>query len=179
MQSILKAAPVGETPFAYDRYSSYYEAVILEARPVAKSVMRKGFMQKVYDYPESIRQSEDVTTGIVWTETLTQTTTPPMMVNRAHFSPAARTCWHEHTHVQILVIENGVALVQAEGEPIEIVRAGQTIVCEPGVRHWHGAAPTHTMTQFGITLADDEGNYATWGEQVTDDEYNRVDSSKI
>ncbi len=136
-------------------------------------------MQKVFDYPESIRQSEDVTTGIVWTETLTQTTTPPMMVNRAHFSPAARTCWHEHTHVQILVIENGVALVQAEGEPIEIVRAGQTIVCEPGVRHWHGAAPTHTMTQFGITLADDEGNYATWGEQVTDDEYKRVDSSKI
>lgn len=42
-----------------------------------------------------------------------------------------------------------------------------------------GTAPTHTMTQFGITLADDEGNYATWGEQVTDEEYNRVDSSKI
>ena len=136
-------------------------------------------MQKVYDYPESTRQSEDVTTGIVWTETLAQTTTPPMMVNRAHFSPAARTCWHEHTHVQTLVIENGVALVQAEGEQTEIVRAGQTIVCEPGVRHWHGAAPNHTMTQFGITLADDEGDYATWGERVTDEEYNRVDSSKI
>ena len=98
-------------------------------------------MQKVHDYPESIRQSEDVTTGTVWTETLAQTTTPPMMVNRAHFSPGARTCWHEHARVQALVIENGVALVQAEGEPIQIVRAGQTVVCEPGIRHCTARRP--------------------------------------
>ena len=136
-------------------------------------------MQTVHEYPESARQSEDVTVGTVWTETLAQTTTPPMLVNRAHFSPGARTCWHEHAQGQTLIIENGVALVQAQGEPIKIVRAGQTIVCEPGIRHWHGAAPNHTMTQFAITLADDAGAYATWGEQVTDDEYSRFDSSKI
>ena len=136
-------------------------------------------MQKVHGYPESTRQPEDVTTGTVWTETLAQTTAPPMMINRAHFSPAARTCWHEHARVQTLVIESGVALVQAEGEQIEIVRAGQTVVCEPGTRHWHGATPIHTMTQLAVTVADDEGDYATWGEHVTDDEYNRFDASKV
>lgn len=136
-------------------------------------------MQKVYEYPESTRQPEDVTVGTVWTETLAQTTTPPMMVNRAHFAPGARACWHEHARVQTLIIENGVALVQEEGGSIEIVRAGQTVVCEPGVRHWHGAAPTHTMTQFAVTFAEDEGDYAIWGEQVTDEEYNRFDSSEI
>ena len=136
-------------------------------------------MQKVHEYPESTRQSEDVITGTVWTETLAQTKTPPMLINRAHFSPGARTCWHKHVHEQVLVIENGVALVQEHDGPIEIVWAGQTVVCEPGVRHWHGAAPNHTMTQLAVTPADSAGVYAAWGEQVTDDEYNRFDASKI
>lgn len=100
-------------------------------------------MQTVHEYPESTRQSEDVTVGTVWTETLAETTTPPMLINRAHFSPGARTCWHEHAQGQILIVENGVALVQEQGGPMESVRAGQTIVCEPGVRHWHGAHPHH------------------------------------
>ncbi len=136
-------------------------------------------MQTVHEYPESARQSEDVTVGTVWTETLARTTTPPMLVNRAHFSPGARTCWHEHAREQVLIVENGVGLVQEQGGPIEIVRAGQTIVCGPGVRHWHGAAPTRTMTQFAVTVADGAGAYAIWGEQVTDEEYNRFDPSKV
>lgn len=136
-------------------------------------------MQKVHEYPESTRQSEDVTTGTVWTETLAQTKTPPMLINRAHFSPGARTCWHEHAYGQVLVIENGVALVQEQEGPIEVVWAGQTVICEPGVRHWHGAAPNHTMTQLAVTSADSAGAYATWSEQVTDDEYNRSDASKV
>ncbi len=60
-------------------------------------------MQTVHNYPESARQSEEVTVGTVWTETLAQATTPPMLVNRAHFSPGARTCWHEHIRGQTLL----------------------------------------------------------------------------
>lgn len=136
-------------------------------------------MQKIYGYLESVRQPADVVEGTVWTETLAQTTAPPMMVSRAHFAPGARTCWHEHAVVQTLIVESGVALVQEQGSPIEVLGAGQTVVCEPGVRHWHGAAPSHTMTQFAITFANDEGEYATWGQQVTDEEYSQFDAKQL
>lgn len=41
----------------------------------------------------------------------------------------------------------------------------------PGEDHWHGAAPARFMTHLAMLEVDDDGNTATWGAQVTDDEY--------
>jgi hypothetical protein len=41
---------------------------------------------------------------------------------------------------------------------------------EPGEQHWHGAAPTRFMTHLAMLDVDD-GNSATWAEQVSDEEY--------
>ena len=130
-------------------------------------------MQRILTGPESIAQSGDVTVGTVWSETLARPASPPMMINRTHFTPGSRTCWHVHPLGQVLIIESGLALVQEEGGPIVGVWPGQTVVCDPGVRHWHGAAPQHTMTQFAVTPADEHGGYAVWGAQVSEDEYNQ------
>jgi quercetin dioxygenase-like cupin family protein len=127
------------------------------------------------DYPLSTRQPAEVTVGVVWSELIAQIGSPPVMVNRAHFAPGARTCWHEHARGQLLIVEQGVALVQEFDGPVTAVGAGQTIVCDPGVRHWHGAAPHSTMTQFAVTPATADGEYAVWGDQVTDEEYGRWD----
>jgi quercetin dioxygenase-like cupin family protein len=43
---------------------------------------------------------------------------------------------------------------------------------EPGENHWHGAAPNRFMTHMAMVEVDAEGHAATWGEHVTDDEYN-------
>jgi quercetin dioxygenase-like cupin family protein len=43
---------------------------------------------------------------------------------------------------------------------------------EPGEEHWHGAAPDRFMTHLAMHEVDDEGSPASWGEQVSDDEYN-------
>ena len=123
------------------------------------------------DYPTSSQQSENVVTGTVWSEVLAESSDPAVIVNRAHFSPGARTSWHTHTRGQILLIEAGVALVQEEGQPVQLVRAGGTVVCTPGRRHWHGAGPRSTMLQLGITYAESNGDYAVWGPHVTDEEY--------
>jgi hypothetical protein len=42
---------------------------------------------------------------------------------------------------------------------------------------WHGAAPNRFMTHLAMVEVDDEGNAATWGEHVTDDEYNAGSTS--
>ena len=60
----------------------------------------------------------------------------------------------------------GVARVQDRGAPVEEVRAGQTVVTEAGVWHWHGAAPAPFMTNLAVYEGAPD-----WGDLVSDDEY--------
>jgi len=87
------------------------------------------------------------------------------------FEPGARSAWHTHPAGQRLVVVSGVGLTQEEGKPVQEIRAGDVILCPPGVRHWHGAAPTTAMTHLAIT-GTVNGRSVEWKEKVTDDEYN-------
>jgi quercetin dioxygenase-like cupin family protein len=88
-----------------------------------------------------------------------------------HFTPGARTAWHIHPKGQTIYITEGVGLAQGRGGPIEVIRAGDCVFFEPGEEHWHGAAPNRFMTHLAMLEVDDEGNPATWGDHVTDEEY--------
>ena len=52
------------------------------------------------------------------------------------------------------------------------VDPGETVLIQPGERHWHGAAPDHTAVHLAMQEADDKGVDASRFEQVTDTEYN-------
>jgi quercetin dioxygenase-like cupin family protein len=43
---------------------------------------------------------------------------------------------------------------------------------EPGEEHWHGATPNRFMTHIAMHQVDDHGSAVTWGDHVTEDEYN-------
>ncbi len=88
-----------------------------------------------------------------------------------HFTPGARTAWHTHPHGQTIFVTEGVGLCQREGGPVEVIRPGDRVFFEPGENHWHGAAPNRFMTHLAMLEVDDEGNAATWGEHVSDEEY--------
>jgi len=88
-----------------------------------------------------------------------------------HFTPGARTAWHTHPNGQTIYVLEGVALCQRRGGPIEVIRPGDRVFFEPGEEHWHGAGPTRFMLHLAIVQVDDEGNAASWGEHVTDEEY--------
>jgi quercetin dioxygenase-like cupin family protein len=89
--------------------------------------------------------------------------------NIAHFYfPAGvRTRWHSHEGGQIILVEDGVGLYQEKGGPVVELRAGETRYCPPGVVHWHGASPKEGGTQFNISRGG-----ITWGDVVTDEEFN-------
>ena len=82
------------------------------------------------------------------------------------FEPGARTAWHTHTLAQTLYVSEGEGLVQARGEAILRIRAGDIVNVAGAEWHWHGAAPDHFMTH--LSLAEGE---VGWGEHVTDAEY--------
>jgi quercetin dioxygenase-like cupin family protein len=86
------------------------------------------------------------------------------------FEPGARSAWHTHPAGQRLVITSGVGLTQEWGKPVQTIRPGDVVWCPPGVKHWHGAAPSTAMTHLAVTGTAD-GKNVTWMEKVSDDQY--------
>jgi quercetin dioxygenase-like cupin family protein len=87
------------------------------------------------------------------------------------FEPGARSAWHTHPAGQRLVVMSGVGLTQEWGKSVQVIRPGDVVVCPPGVKHWHGAAPATAMTHLAVT-GTAEGRNATWMEKVSDEQYN-------
>jgi quercetin dioxygenase-like cupin family protein len=54
-----------------------------------------------------------------------------------------------------------------------MIRAGDVIWTEPDEEHWHGATADNFMTHIAIQEADEDGNFADWGDHVTDEEYSK------
>jgi quercetin dioxygenase-like cupin family protein len=111
-------------------------------------------------------------TGAVYVDTVaTPSVASRLSASSVHFTPGARTAWHTHPHGQTIYVTEGIGRAQRRGGPIEVIRPGDRVFFEPGEEHWHGAAPDRFMTHLAMLEVDDAGNSATWGEQVTDDEY--------
>jgi 4-carboxymuconolactone decarboxylase len=86
------------------------------------------------------------------------------------FEAGARTAWHTHPRGQILIVSAGVGRVQRWGSPVEEIREGDVVRIPPGVKHWHGAAPTSAMTHVAI-VEQLNGRSTAWLEQVTEEQY--------
>lgn len=86
------------------------------------------------------------------------------------FEPGARSAWHTHPAGQRLIVTSGVGLTQQEGQPVQVLRAGDVVSCPAGVKHWHGAAPGSAMTHLAITGIV-HGKSVNWMEKVTDEQY--------
>ena len=97
---------------------------------------------------------------------LTMAATDGVTINTVNFTPGARTYWHAHEHGQILQVLAGRGLIQAQGLPVRVVRAGDTIWTPPGETHWHGAAPDSFMTHTAISLG-----VTQWADAVSDTDY--------
>ena len=97
---------------------------------------------------------------------LTMPSTDGVVINTVNFMPGARTFWHAHERGQILQVLAGRGLIQSQGEPVRVIRAGDTVWIPPGETHWHGAAPDSFMTHTAISLGSTQ-----WAEAVTDTDY--------
>lgn len=117
-------------------------------------------------------------TGAVYLDTVaTPSAASRLQASSVHFTPGARTARHTHPNGQTIYVTEGVGLAQRRGGPIEIIRPGDRVFFEPGEDHWHGAAPDRFMTHLAMVEVDDQGNNASWGEHVTDDEYSATPAS--
>ncbi|MGZ6545415.1 MAG: cupin domain-containing protein [Actinomycetota bacterium] len=84
-----------------------------------------------------------------------------------HFSPRARTHWHQHPGGQFLYGVAGRGRVRSRGESGRLLEPGDVIHVGPGEWHFHGGAKDAPL----VHVAVNGGGAPEWGDPVTDDEY--------
>jgi quercetin dioxygenase-like cupin family protein len=111
--------------------------------------------------------------GQVWLDEVLGAADSPgrLQAYNVHFAPGARTAWHQHDGGQAIFVTEGVGRAQSRGGKIQEIRAGDTVVFQPGEWHWHGAAPDRFMVHTAMQEVEQGGETAEWGEHVTDEEY--------
>jgi len=58
----------------------------------------------------------------------------------------------------------------ADGE-VQEFQTGDALWCPAGIKHWHGASPTASMTHIALTGTLPGGENVEWMEAVTDAQY--------
>jgi len=110
-------------------------------------------------------------TSAVRVDPLFQTPEPARVTGGSvTFEPGARTNWHSHPLGQTLIVTAGMGRVQRLGGPIEEIRPGDVVWIAPGEKHWHGAAPSTSMTHIAIQEKQN-GSAGDWLEAVSDEQY--------
>ncbi|MBW8268219.1 (R)-mandelonitrile lyase [Caldovatus aquaticus] len=111
-------------------------------------------------------------TGLVFQDEILSVTPPSRLrASVVTFTPGARTAWHAHPVGQTLYCLSGVGRYQREGEPVQELRPGDTVLIPPNVRHWHGAAPDRLFSHLAMSENDDQGRGTMWFEPVPDEDY--------
>ena len=121
---------------------------------------------------ETVRGPSDWFTGAVYVDAVAAPSNGSRLsASSVHFTPGARTAWHTHPNGQTIYVLEGVGRAQRRGGPIEVIRPGDRVFFEPGENHWHGAAPNRFMVHIAMQQNDESGSPVTWGEHVTDEQY--------
>lgn len=94
----------------------------------------------------------------------------PATVGHVSFEPGARSAWHSHPNGQILIVTAGTGWVQEEGGAKREIKPSDVVWTPLGVKHWHGATATNSMSHLAITASVD-GRNVDWMEQVSDEQY--------
>ena len=94
-------------------------------------------------------------------------TDPDVNAYRVAFEPSARTAWHSHSGVQLLIVLDGVCRLQKAGQSRQDIPAGGFASIAPGEKHWHGAPPQTAMTHLAINI----DATTTWLDKVSESEY--------
>ncbi len=118
-------------------------------------------------------------TGIVYADEVVVGEPPSRMrATRVTFTPGARTNWHTHPVGQVLFCLSGVGRYQLEGDPIQEIRPGDTVIIPPDARHWHGSAPGQLFSHLALSETSDSGAGTEWLEPVSDADYSAKPASR-
>lgn len=94
------------------------------------------------------------------------------------FEPGCRNNWHIH-HAktgggQLLICTAGEGWYQEEGKDAVELKEGTVIAIPPEVKHWHGAKKDSWFSHIAVEVPGEEISNQ-WCEEVSDEEYNKLE----
>jgi quercetin dioxygenase-like cupin family protein len=111
-------------------------------------------------------------TGDVYLDMIQPATEPARLTAAlVRFTPGARTNWHSHALGQLLHVTDGVGLIGTRDGTVLRIKAGESVKCQAGEEHWHGAAEATFMAHLALVVGDGNRDDTTWLEPVTDEQY--------
>jgi len=85
---------------------------------------------------------------------------------RVDFEKGARTNWHTHDDIQVLVgLDGRCVVVNRDGERLGL-EPGDVVVVAGGEEHWHGAAAGRSGAHLAINL----GGHTEWLESTASED---------
>jgi quercetin dioxygenase-like cupin family protein len=119
------------------------------------------------------RGAAETFTGVVFQDPVITAHAPSRLGGSVvTFTPGARTAWHSHPVGQTLFCLSGVGRICFKGEQPQVLKPGDTVNIPPDTLHWHGASPDRLFAHLALSETGEQGQGTSWGEQVTDAEYN-------
>jgi quercetin dioxygenase-like cupin family protein len=145
---------------------SYGEQAMAENTEQTQTITRAGTQA-------SSQGSSEIFTGNVTILPLFDPKHPeaPFGASYVTFEPGARSFWHTHPVGQHLIVTDGMGRTGTADGKVEELTVGDVLWCPPGVKHWHGASPTTSMTHIALPGALPDGKNVEWIEEVTDEQY--------
>ena len=90
-----------------------------------------------------------------------------------HFPCGVRTAWHTHPAGQNLIVTKGKIYTGTADGILQIASAGDVVLCQPNLKHWHGAGVQEDGEHIAATFEKD-GKNVTWLEHLSEDEYKNL-----
>ncbi len=97
----------------------------------------------------------------------------PFSAGLVEFEAGVRSAWHTHPAGQSLIVTKGEIYTGTEEGITQIAKEGDTILCPPNVKHWHGAGLKQGGSHIALTGIKDNNN-VVWLEKLSDEEYERA-----
>ena len=85
-------------------------------------------------------------TGAVYLDPIATAKEPSrLQAASVHFTPGARTAWHNHPFGQTLYVTEGIGRCQRRGGPVEVIRPGDRVLLRAGRGSlaWRRPRPLH------------------------------------
>lgn len=139
---------------------------------MAEDAKREQVIYQAGSQP-TVKGSSDYFTGNVTVQRLFAPKHPDAPFGAAYvtFEAGARSFWHMHPKGQHLIVTDGIGRTGTMDGKVEECKTGDALWCPAGVKHWHGASPTSSMTHIALTGALPDGKTVEWMEEVTDEQY--------
>ncbi|MFC2388861.1 MAG: cupin domain-containing protein [Kingella oralis] len=111
----------------------------------------------IFPFGEKNERYADVFVGQSYLAGLAAAPDASATVAHVSFEPACRNNWHIHTDgYQILLVTGGEGWYQEHGSPARSLQAGDVVVTNKGVKHWHGAKKDCWFSHIAITAGNTE-----------------------